>query len=92
MEGDRLLFEDSRAFPCGQVKAEDVAGSAHSIHHDAQDLDNEGVASPQDSLAKIGSAESQKKRTSVLHSPSKKQVNVRTIIVAQFYGWIQLRC
>jgi hypothetical protein len=85
MEDDRLLFEDPRAFTCGSARAEDAAVSAHSIHHDARDLDNEGVASPHGSLAKSESAESQKERTSVPHSPSKK-IRVRRIIVAYSYG------
>jgi hypothetical protein len=86
MEDDSLLSEDSRAFTCGLVRAEDAAVSAQSIHHDAQDLVNERVASPHGSLAKSESAESQKERTSVPHSPSKNQIHVRRIIVAYSYG------
>jgi hypothetical protein len=86
MEDDSLLSEGPRAFTCGSVRAEDAAVSAHSIHHDAQDLDNEGVASPHGSLAKNESAESQKERTSVPHSASKKQIHVRRIIAAYSFG------
>jgi hypothetical protein len=86
MEDDRLLSEDARAFTFGSVRAEDAVVSAQSIHHDAQDLDKEGVASPHGSLAKSGSAESQKERTSVPDSPSKKQIHVRCVIMAYSYG------
>lgn len=77
MEGDRLLSEDPRAISCGPVRAGDVGVSAHSIHHDAQDMDHEGVASQHGSLTRSESAESQKERTSVPHSPSKKQINLQ---------------
>jgi len=86
MEDDRLLSEDPRTFTCGSVRAEDGPVSAHSIHHDAQNLDNEVVASPHDSLAKRERAESQKEGTSVPHSTSKNQIHVRRIIVAYCYG------
>jgi len=86
MEDDKLLSENARAFTFGSVRAGDGVVSAHSIHHDAQDLDKEGVASAHGSLAKSESAESQKERTSVPHSPSKKQIHVRSVIVAYSYG------
>jgi hypothetical protein len=86
MEDDRLLCEDLRAFTYGLAKAEDAGVSAHSIHHDAQDLDNKGVASPHGSLAKSENAESHKERTSMPNSPSKKRIHVRRIIVAYSYG------
>jgi hypothetical protein len=86
MEDDRLLYENVRAFTFGSVRAEDAVVSPHSIHHNAEDLDKEGVASPHGSLAKSESAESQKERTSVPHSPSKKQIHVRSVIMAYSYG------
>jgi hypothetical protein len=86
MEVDRLLSENPRTYTCGSVRAEDTAISAHSIHHDAQDLDNKGVSRPHVSLAKSESAESQKERTSVPNSPSKTQIHVRRVIMAYFYG------
>jgi len=86
MEGDRLLSKEPHACTFGSFRVEDGAVSAHSIHHDAQDLDNEGVASPHGSLAKNESGESHKERTSVSHSSSKKQIHVRRIIVAYSYG------
>jgi hypothetical protein len=86
MEDDRLLSEDARACTFGSVRAEDAVASAHSFHHDAQDLDKEGVAIPDGSLPKSGSAESQKETTSVPHSPSKKQIHVRSVIMAYCYG------
>jgi hypothetical protein len=82
MEGDRLLSEDPRAFSCGPVRAEDVGVSDRSIHCDVQHLDHEGVASQLCSLARSESAESQKEKTSVPHSPNKKQISVRGIIMA----------
>jgi len=85
MEDDRLLCEDPRAFTYGSDRAKGAAVSAHSIR-DAQNLDNERVASPHGSLAKSERAESQKARTSVPNSPSKKQIHVRRIIVAYSYG------
>jgi len=86
MEDDRLLCKKPRACTYYSVGAEDGAVSAHSIHHDAQDLDNEGVVTPHGSLAKTESAQSHKERTSVSHSPNKKQIHVRRIIVAYSYG------
>jgi hypothetical protein len=86
MEDDRLLSKEPCAFTCGSVRAEDGKVSAHSIHHDAQDLVNKGVASPDGSLAKSESAESHRERTSVPHSPSKNQIHVRRIIVAYSCG------
>jgi hypothetical protein len=86
MEDDRLLSEDPRAFPCVTVKAENAAVSAHSTHNGAEDLDNEGVARPHGSLASNESAEPQKERISVSHSPSKEQIHVRSIIMAYSYG------
>jgi hypothetical protein len=85
MEDDRLLSEDPRAFSCGSVKAEDATISAHSVHHDAEDLDNEGAASPHGSQADSESAASRKERTSVSHSPSKQKIHVRSIIMAYSY-------
>jgi len=86
MEDDRLLSKEPQSCTRGSVRAEDGAIPAHGNHHDAQDLDNEGVSSPHGSLAKSASAESRKERTSVSHSPSKKQMHVRRIIVAYCYG------
>jgi hypothetical protein len=85
MEVDRLLSEDPHAFSCGSVKVEDAAVSDHSIHNDAKDLENEAVA-PHGSLTYGESAESQKDRISVSHSPSKNQIHVRSINMAYLYG------
>jgi hypothetical protein len=86
MEDDRLLSEYPRALSYATVRAEDAAVPTRNIHHDPQDSGNEGVASPHGSLDKSESAELQKERTSVPHSPSRKQIHVRRIILAYFFG------